>query len=314
MKKRNQYKKRIKIIKKCLFCEIDFESFECENKKFCSVSCKKESQKGVSIEERFGKEKADELRKKYSNPGDKNGASKAKMSQEKINEKAKKAVNTKIKNKTTNKGKTYEEILGEEKAKILKKQRSETRKFLIKTGVIDFSKHKKSNVKHSEERKKEIGIQSRERWKDKNFREKQKQTRIKLGLWRSDEEKTELEVYNSQSYWIERMWDYITCEDQLKMLKTLGVLNTKTNPNGVCRDHKLSRLDGFKNNIHPILLRHPCNLQVLTNKENISKGSKSSITLIDLINDIINYNGKFWKEHEECLKIIKEKYNEYTGE
>ena len=43
------------------------------------------------------------------------------------------------------------------------------------------------------------------------------------------------------------------------MLKTLGVFNSKTNVNGIVRDHIFSRAMGFKFKVFPEILRHPCN-------------------------------------------------------
>lgn len=47
-------------------------------------------------------------------------------------------------------------------------------------------------------------------------------------------------------------------------------------------DHKFSILEGFKNNILPIVISHPFNLQMLKEKENISKDFRCSITKRDL--------------------------------
>jgi hypothetical protein len=48
-------------------------------------------------------------------------------------------------------------------------------------------------------------------------------------------------------------------------------------------DHKFSVLDAWKNNLPEHIVNHPANLQIVEAKQNISKGSKSSITLEELI-------------------------------
>lgn len=48
-------------------------------------------------------------------------------------------------------------------------------------------------------------------------------------------------------------------------------------------DHKFSVLEGFKNNILPKIIADPSNLQMLTEKENISKDFRCSITKRQLL-------------------------------
>jgi hypothetical protein len=47
-------------------------------------------------------------------------------------------------------------------------------------------------------------------------------------------------------------------------------------------DHKFSVLDGFINKIDPKIISHPCNLQIITRKENRIKSFNSSISLEEL--------------------------------
>lgn len=51
-------------------------------------------------------------------------------------------------------------------------------------------------------------------------------------------------------------------------------------------DHIYSVLDGFKNEVPPSAISHPCNLRILEAMRNSSKGSKSEITLAELYNRI----------------------------
>lgn len=48
-------------------------------------------------------------------------------------------------------------------------------------------------------------------------------------------------------------------------------------------DHKLSILDAWKANLPAEIVNHPANLQILEAKQNSSKGSKSSITIDELL-------------------------------
>ncbi len=76
------------------------------------------------------------------------------------------------------------------------------------------------------------------------------------------------------------------------------------------RDHKYSRFSGFKNNIPPILLRHPVNCQLITGAKNVSKihkdigyGVGNSIGLKQLFSGIKGYK-KEWGEQKKCLITI----------
>lgn len=83
-----------------------------------------------------------------------------------------------------------------------------------------------------------------------------------------------------------------------KYLKKVRALSAKTyklyksliNPNdlkfnvkGYHLDHKFSIYDGFKNNINPNIIASKENLEILTSNDNLKKGSKSSITLEELL-------------------------------
>ena len=74
-----------------------------------------------------------------------------------------------------------------------------------------------------------------------------------------------------------------------KLLK-LGIYHPIENPNGVCRDHMISVEYGWRNNISPNIISHPCNCQFITNLENIFKNSRCSITIDELMDRIKNDN------------------------
>jgi hypothetical protein len=57
-------------------------------------------------------------------------------------------------------------------------------------------------------------------------------------------------------------------------------------------DHKFSVLDSWNNNLPESIVNHPANLRILEAKLNSSKGSKSSITLEELMGMILAASGK----------------------
>lgn len=74
------------------------------------------------------------------------------------------------------------------------------------------------------------------------------------------------------------------------LLEKFGWYNQINNPRGVVKDHRLSILYGFTNNINPDILAHPANCEFLTYQTNCSKSSKNSISLSDLKEEIKKFN------------------------
>lgn len=58
--------------------------------------------------------------------------------------------------------------------------------------------------------------------------------------------------------------------------------NRGNNADGVSRDHMYSVRDGYDNKVHPSILAHPANCQLVIHRKNASKGRKSVITLDEL--------------------------------
>ena len=72
-------------------------------------------------------------------------------------------------------------------------------------------------------------------------------------------------------------------------------------------------MKGYKNNIPPILLRHPVNCQLITHAQNVAKAHKErryedgdSINLKTLFKLIKNFKGT-WEEQKECMMTIMKK-------
>ena len=85
----------------------------------------------------------------------------------------------------------------------------------------------------------------------------------------------------------------------------------KTNTKGVVRDHRFGRKSGYAMKVFPEILRHPANCRIITHANNVSKAQKGKskstdceITLDELFAAIENFVGE-WKEHGECLRLIK---------
>ena len=71
-----------------------------------------------------------------------------------------------------------------------------------------------------------------------------------------------------------------------ELLNTLGIYHSIKNPNGVVRDHILSKAEAYQNAYDPAHIRHPANCRFITNAENIKKSSNSDITYDQLLERI----------------------------
>lgn len=157
---------------------------------------------------------------------------------------------------------------------------------------------------HTEETKRLIGQKSKEKWTE-DYKKRHKEKMIELGHYRKDEDKSDYEIYFKEADWIEDMFNYVTDETQIMLLKTKGKFS-RYNVEGVVRDHMYGRRNGFKNNVPPIIMRHPENCQLITTKENTQKAWRGDedISLEDLYEKIL-YSKLDWCEQEDCIEYIK---------
>lgn len=163
------------------------------------------------------------------------------------------------------------------------------------------------NRTHTTETKLLIGNASKDRFTEKyqkNFRTKMEL----LGKWLPISQMSDYRVYYHLCEWQQRMFDIVVLG--VELLQEFGVLNSRTNPLGVVRDHRLSRMDGLVLGVYPAILRHPCNCEVIQHKENVKKGSSSSIDINTLVVEIRAYQ-KYWFEQDKCLALIS-KYEKGT--
>lgn len=85
-------------------------------------------------------------------------------------------------------------------------------------------------------------------------------------------------------------------EFDFKLIEQYGWYKAKNrgnNPNGVSRDHMYSVVDGFVNNVDPLIVAHPANCRLIRQSENASKKNKSCITLDELKERIRIWNEKY---------------------
>lgn len=156
---------------------------------------------------------------------------------------------------------------------------------------------------HSEESKKKIGIKSKEKFTP-TFKENFRRKMVSVGAWIDDKDRADYEIYFKEAQWPKHMLDLANEEDG-KNLVILGLWNSFNNLKGLVRDHAFSRRDGFDIKIFPIILRHPANLRLISNSDNIRKSGTSSISIEELIDRIVAYKQP-WFEQENCLVAIEE--------
>jgi len=169
----------------------------------------------------------------------------------------------------------------------------------------------KSNMlgkKHSVKTKEIISKKSSAKFTDE-FKKKQRALFEKKGYWVPLNKVKPYIIYNRLANWSKKMFDLLSTKE-LRLLKEKGVYSNN-NTTGVVRDHKYPRYLGFIEGVHPIILRHPCNCQLLTHKDNITKGFKirkglsyKSILLDKLFSNIKKYK-KVWHEQQLCVEAVK---------
>jgi len=71
--------------------------------------------------------------------------------------------------------------------------------------------------------------------------------------------------------------------------------NKKNNLTGVSRDHIYSVKNGYENKIDPLIISHPANCKLMLHNENNSKNTNSNITIEELLNKISEWDKKYLK-------------------
>lgn len=68
----------------------------------------------------------------------------------------------------------------------------------------------------------------------------------------------------------------------LSLITTIGFRDSKTNPNGITRDHRISVAHAIKYDYDPYYIKHPLNCELMRFDENNKKKTKSSISFDEL--------------------------------
>ncbi len=74
-----------------------------------------------------------------------------------------------------------------------------------------------------------------------------------------------------------RLEDYPNLFD-VEQIRKVGLFHPKKNPKGLSRDHRVSINEAIKNQYDPFYIKHPLNCKIMTQSENSSKKSRSSIS------------------------------------
>jgi hypothetical protein len=158
-----------------------------------------------------------------------------------------------------------------------------------------------------------IGAKSKERMNTDEMKFLIRKKNEESGRWVPLAKVESKMIYFNMSNWIKRMFDVIEDDQGLDKLKQFGVFNSRTNKKGIVRDHIYSRRSGFMNLVFPEILRHPCNCQLLTHAENLSKKDyryidKDAQSLDDLFTKIEGYSND-WVEQSVVLLLIQKYKN-----
>lgn len=159
------------------------------------------------------------------------------------------------------------------------KRASEKRKEGIASGRIIVSRQ------HSKESKIKIGLHSKQFMNDPKTKEHYRKLNEENGNWLPLEQVSDWEIYQRAANW--------------KHIKTDKIL---------VRDHIYGRRAGYTNKVFPEILRHPCNLQYISRRENLKKVWKTKErdagqTLDELFYKIEHFSG-IWEEQQLCLELI----------
>lgn len=125
---------------------------------------------------------------------------------------------------------------------------------------------------------------------------------------KSIENKSIKDLYRKASLFRFSLNDYPN-EFDFKLIESYGWYKAKNhgdNPNGISRDHLISRMHGYNNMINPLILAHPANCGLKQHNINISKNINCDLTLNELLKKIEHWNIKY----NENFKVDKIFINE----
>ena len=269
------------VLVKCENCSKEIYKYPCHIKRnkyhYCSEECRRLGMKGKGVGKdnpNFGKKWNDDRKERQS---------------EIIKSKVDEEYRLKCAKGMT--GKTVSEET--------KRKNTETR----------FKKYGKfgPDLIHTEESRKKIGKKSSEKFTGE-FKERFYENMVEKGIWVPRESKNPYHFYRSLANWNCNVLDYDVIGSDL--FYEFGFFHIKTNTKGMVRDHRFSRLNGFKNLVFPEILRHPFNCEFIQHGDNARKHhskkiNSDSITMNELFEGIKTYE-KEYKEQSICLEKIKQ--------
>ena len=185
----------------------------------------------------------------------------------------------------------------------------ETKKKRVETRFKKYGKFGPDLV-HTAESKLKIGRKSSEKFTDE-FKERFYENMVEKGIWIQRESKDPYHFYRSLANWNYNVLDHEVIGSEL--FYKYGFFHIKNNTKGMVRDHRFSRLNGFKNLVFPEILRHPFNCEFIQHGDNARKHhskkiNSDSITMEELFEGIKTYE-KEYKEQSICLEKIKQYEN-----
>lgn len=113
-----------------------------------------------------------------------------------------------------------------------------------------------------------------------NFYDRRTLQNYESGFWTKPEDKDDLEHYRTKVFKV--MYKF---KDEISKLENFEKRGC-ANQGKYHLDHKLSIIEGFKQNIPPYIIGNINNLEMILGRNNLSKGRKCSINLDDLVNMI----------------------------
>lgn len=140
---------------------------------------------------------------------------------------------------------------------------------------------------YTEELKKIRSTAFKETRNSDEFRERM----YELKLWTRPEDKPSRELYGS----VVRKLSNINYQEYFSEIP-----NAKKRSREWHLDHKISIQHGFDNQIHPAIISHPCNLEIVHHSLNESKGIKNSLLYEELLQRI----GRFDELHGERVLLV----------
>ena len=95
-------------------------------------------------------------------------------------------------------------------------------------------------------------------------------------------------------------------------LVKLGWYNSRSNLQGVAKDHMVSRNYGWTHSIDPYLISHPANCTILPQVENEQKSSKCSITVNELLERVEWFNETLLSKSDKNEILFRKNFKKYS--